>query len=158
MPDTRTPELSFEVAGLPPIRTDGLSVFSAGHRQATRVRTLLAAACDAAQATGWRALTGPVALDLVLYCPPGHRISDAAQLLGGVGTVLQDKKRASAVGLAHLGVLVDVALYDDERQIRRLCYTEEPAADISYVIRVAALHPARPLAPASHHTVPSPPV
>lgn len=139
MHDSRAPELSFEVSGLPPIRTDGLSVLSAGHRQAIRVRALLTAACDAAQRTGWTAVTGPVALDIVLRCPPGHRTVDAAQLVGGVGTVLQDKKRIGTTGLAHLGVLVDVALYVDERQIRRLAYQEDPAEEMSYLVRVAAL-------------------
>ena len=78
-------------------------------------------------------------MDLVLRCPPGHRTSDASTLLGGVCAVLQDKKRVSSIGLAHLGVLVDVALYDDDRQIRKLSYTEEPAEAYSYQIRVAAV-------------------
>jgi hypothetical protein len=137
--DTRALALSFEVTGLPPIRTEALSILAAGHRQADRVRTLLENACTAAQASGWTALTGPVALDLVLRCPPGHRTVDAASLIGGVGTVLQDKKRISTIGLAHLGVLVDVALYADERQIRRISYQEEPAETMSYLVRVAAL-------------------
>lgn len=158
MHDTRTSELFFEVAGTPPIRTDGLSVFTAGHRQAARVRALLTAACAAAQTTGWRSLRGPVALEVVLRCPPEHRVVDAAQLLGGVGAVLQDKKRIGAVGLAHLGVLADVTLYDDERQIRQLSYREEPATDFSYLVRVTALEPASPLAPTTRQAAPPAPV
>ena len=139
MQDTRALALTFEVSGLPPVRTEALSVFAAGHRQATRVRALLQAAGEAAQRTGWTPLSEPIEVDLVLRCPPGHRTSDASARLGGVCGVLQDKKRVASIGLAHLGVLVDVALYDDDRQIRRLSYAQEPAEDFSYRVRVAAV-------------------
>ncbi|GLY20285.1 hypothetical protein [Micromonospora sp. NBRC 101691] len=137
MQDTHALALTFEVGGLPPVRTEALSAVTAGHRQATRVRALLRAASAAAQRTGWTPPTGPVEIDLTLRCPPGHRTSDASTLLGGVCAVLQARKRVSTIGLAHLGVLVDVALYADDRQIRRLSYTEEPAAEYSYRVRVA---------------------
>lgn len=139
MQDTRARTLSFQVSGLPPIRTEALSLFSAGHRQANRVRALLEAACAAAQQTGWTPLTDPVELDLVLSCPPDHHGTGAATLLGGVGAVLQDKRHAVNVGLAHLGPLVDVSLYVDDRQIRRMSYREEPADTVSYLVRVAAI-------------------
>lgn len=139
MQDTRALALSFEVNGLPPVRTEALSIFAAGHRQATRVRALLEAALAAAQRTGWTPLAGPVEVDLTLRCPPGHRTSDATTLLGGVCAVLQDKKRAANIGLAHLGALVDVALYLDDRQIRRLTYREEPAENMSYEVRITAV-------------------
>ncbi|WP_027660104.1 RusA family crossover junction endodeoxyribonuclease [Salinispora fenicalii] len=139
MQDTRAVALTVKVSGLPPVKTEALSIFAAGHRQATRVRALLQAACAAAQRTGWTPLSGPIEVDLVLRCPPGHRTSDASTLLGGVCAVLQDKKRVASIGLAHLGVLVDVALYDDDRQIRAMTYREEPAEDYSYEVRVAAM-------------------
>ncbi|MBE1491960.1 RusA family crossover junction endodeoxyribonuclease [Plantactinospora soyae] len=139
MRNTRALTLSFEVPGPPPVRTEALSIFAAGHRQATRVRTLLEAACGAAQHTGWTALTEPVGLEVVLRCPPGRRTSDAATLLGGIGAVLQDKKRAADIGLAHLGVLADVALYVDDRQIQQISYREEPAEELSYLVRVSTL-------------------
>jgi hypothetical protein len=137
--NTRALALSFDVPGPPPVRTEALSIFAAGHRQAARVRTLLEAACSAAQRTGWTALTEPVGLEVVLRCPPGRRTADAATLLGGIGAVLQDKKRAADIGLAHLGVLADVALYVDDRQIQRISYREEPAEEMSYLVRVSTL-------------------
>ncbi|MGW4467373.1 hypothetical protein [Micromonospora sp. NPDC004704] len=137
--DTPTRTLSFQVSGLPPVRTEALSIFSAGHRQANRVRALLEAACAAAQDSGWTPLTEAIELDLVLHCPPGHHGTDAATLLGGVGAVLQDKRHAVNIGLAHLGALVDVKLYLDNRQIRRLSFREEPAETTSYEVRVAAI-------------------
>lgn len=139
MPDTRTLALSFEVTGLPPVQTEALSIFAAGHRQAARVRALLQAACGAAQQSGWTPLTGPVELDVVLYGPPGHRTADTTSLLGGICAVLQDKKRVSHLGLRHLGVLADVALYVDDRQLRRLSFREEAAEAPSYSVRVAAV-------------------
>ncbi|GAA3735164.1 hypothetical protein GCM10022225_17160 [Plantactinospora mayteni] len=141
MQNTRTLTLSFEVNGPPPVRTEALSIFAAGHRQAARVRTLLQAACAAAQRSGWTALTEPVALEIVLRSPPGRRTSDAATLIGGIGAVLQDKKRAADIGLAHLGVLADVALYVDDRQVQQISYREEPAEEMSYVVRVTSLPP-----------------
>ncbi|MEQ4299820.1 hypothetical protein ABNF97_00285 [Plantactinospora sp. B6F1] len=141
MRNTRELTLSFEVSGPPPVKTEALSIFAAGHRQAARVRTLLQAACAAAQRSGWTALTEPVALEIVLRCPPGRRTSDAATLIGGIGAVLQDKKRAADIGLAHLGVLADVALYVDDRQIQRVSYREEPAEEMSYLVRVTSLPP-----------------
>ncbi|MEE6261497.1 hypothetical protein [Plantactinospora sonchi] len=139
MQDTRALTLSFEVSGPPPVRTEALSIFAAGHRQAARVRALLEAACGAAQRTGWTALAGPVSLEVVLRCPTGRRTADAATLLGGIGAVLQDKKRSADIGLAHLGALADVALYVDDRQIQHISYREEPADDLSYLVRVATL-------------------
>ncbi|AVT29663.1 MULTISPECIES: hypothetical protein [unclassified Plantactinospora] len=141
MQNTRALTLSFEVSGPPPVKTEALSIFAAGHRQAARVRTLLQAACTAAQRSGWTALSGPVALEIVLRCPPGRRTSDAATLIGGIGAVLQDKKRAADIGLAHLGVLADVALYVDDRQVQQVSYREEPAEELSYLVRVTSLPP-----------------
>ncbi|MFD0743017.1 hypothetical protein ACFQ1L_15430 [Phytohabitans flavus] len=131
--------MAFDVHGLPPLKNEALSIFAAGHRQAGRVRTLLEAACAAAQRTGWTALADPVALDVVLRRPPGSHSGDATNFLGGIGDVLQDKRRSARGSLAHLGVLVDVALYVDDRQIRQLSYREEHADEPSYTVRVSAL-------------------
>jgi hypothetical protein len=141
--DTQTLALTFEVAGQPPVKNGSLALFTAGHRQAARVRALPQAALAAAQDTGWTPLAGPVALEVVRRCPPDQHRPGAAAVLGGIADVLQDKRRAPhGGGLAHLGVLVDVALYLDDRQIRRIGYREEPAAQPSYLVRVAALDPA----------------
>lgn len=137
MTDTRT-TLAFEVTGLPPIKSEALSLFSAGHRQAARVRALLRAACTAAQQTGWTPLSGPVGLDVVLRCPAGHH-GGATNFLGGIADVLQDKRRLRHAQLAHLGVLLDVALYLDDRQLRRIDYREEAADEATYTVRVSTL-------------------
>lgn len=139
MPDSDALTLSFEVSGLPPVRTEASSLLAGGHRQAVRVRTLLKAARDAAQRAGWAPPDGPVAVELVLHCPPGHRPSDAIALLGGVCTVLSNRRRVANIGPVQLGTLVDVALYDDDRQIRRLGYREEPTEQMFYRVAISAL-------------------
>lgn len=77
-----------------------------------------------------------VALDLTLYsplrCPPG----DALNFLGGVGDVLQRKPPDLA---GHLGSLAGLALYDDDRQIRRVRFNQRTGADLRYVVRVRAI-------------------
>ncbi|MFY1699654.1 MULTISPECIES: hypothetical protein [unclassified Solwaraspora] len=139
MRDPAAPVLTFEVPGLPPLRSPALSIFTAGSRQATRVRTLLTAACDAAQRTGWTPLTAPVALGVVVRRPPEQHLGEATNFLCGIGDVLQDKHRVPPGSVAHLGVLVDVALFVDDRQIQQINYREEPADEPSYQVKVAAL-------------------
>lgn len=115
-----------------------LSLYSAGHRQAARVRALLTAACEAIQHSGWTPLSGPVALDVVLRSAPGH-YGDATYFLGGIADVLQDKHHHGRMGMAHLGALVDIALYRHESQLRRISYREEDADEPSYTVQVWAL-------------------
>ena len=137
MTDTRT-TLAFEVTGLPPIKSEALSLFSAGHRQAARVRALLRAACTAAQQSGWTPLSGPVGLDVVLRCPAGHH-GGATNFLGGIADVLQDKRHTGQAGLGHLGALADIVLYRADSQIRQLTFREQEAEEPSYTVRVSAL-------------------
>jgi hypothetical protein len=66
--------------------------------------------------------------------PPG----DATNYLGGVADVLQAKKDHVMTDLGHLGELLDVALYVNDRQINRVGYSEEAAERTSYVVRVTS--------------------
>jgi hypothetical protein len=134
--DIKALTVSFEVPGLPPQKTETLSILSAGHRQAERVRALLLAALAAAQHSGWTPLRSAVSLEVVIRGPEQH-VGSAPRFLAGVADVLSDK-RGRLTG-THLGVLADVTLFADERQIRALSYREETAESPSYVVRVAAL-------------------
>ncbi|SNT63033.1 hypothetical protein SAMN05421812_114264 [Asanoa hainanensis] len=131
-----TQALAFEVRGLPPQKTETLSILSAGHRQAERVRALLLAALAAAQQSGWTPSRAAVSLEVVVRGSASH-VGSAPRFLAGVADVLSDK-RGRLTG-THLGVLADVTLYADERQIRSISYREEPADEPSYLVRVAAL-------------------
>ncbi|GIF67703.1 hypothetical protein Ais01nite_57380 [Asanoa ishikariensis] len=131
-----TQALAFEVRGLPPQKTETLSILSAGHRQAERVRALLLAALAAAQQSGWTPTRTEVSLEIVVRGSASH-VGSAPRFLAGVADVLSDK-RGRLTG-THLGVLADVTLYADERQIRAITYREEPADEPSYLVRVTAL-------------------
>jgi hypothetical protein len=139
MTETSVPALSFEVPGLPPLKNSPTPMLAAGGRQAVRVRALLEAACQAAQRSGWQPLDSPIALDVVLRHPVDGHTGDVTHFLGGIGDVLRDKRLSAEISLAHLGPLLDVALFRDDRQIRRISYREEPADEVSYLVRVEAL-------------------
>jgi hypothetical protein len=67
-------------------------------------------------------LWGPIGLDVTLYAPPGRNPWDATNYLGGIGDVLEDKRRRGI--LPHLGSLRDVFLYLNDRQIREVHYRQ----------------------------------
>ena len=130
-------EISFEVAGLPPIKNEAKSLLSAAHKQARQVRSLLEAARAAANSAGWKRVPGLVSLELIVRGngrPPG----DATNYLGGVADVLQANKDHVMIDLGYLGELRDVALYVNDRQINRVGYSEEAAERTSYVVRVTS--------------------
>jgi predicted RNA-binding Zn ribbon-like protein len=134
---TRSRAFSAEiaVAGLPPAKGGHQSPLHIENRHVDRARLLLDAVARVIP-HDFVPLRCAVALDLTLYsplrCPPG----DALNFLGGVGDVLQRKPLDLA---GHLGSLAGLALYDDDRQIRRVRFDQRTAADLSYVVRVRAI-------------------
>lgn len=134
--------IEFEVRGWPPKKSEAKSLFSATHPKADRVRELLKAAHDAAQHGGWSVVTGEVSLELTIYGPsrPG---GDATNFLGGVADVLQGTAPHN-VSVTHLGDLAAVGLYTDDKQISRISYLEQPAAEPFYRIRVSTLREETP--------------
>jgi hypothetical protein len=130
-------EISFEVAGLPPIKNEAKSLLSAAHKQARQVRSLLEAARAAADSAGWKRVPGLVSLELIVR-GNGRPPDDATNYLGGVADVLQAKKDHVMIDLGYLGELRDVALYANDRQINRVGYSQEAAERTSYVVRVTS--------------------
>jgi hypothetical protein len=138
----------------PPAKNTATSMLSASHPDATRVRALLAAA-QAAMAThpDFAPISdGRVGLEVVLTPPTDRDSWDATNYLGGIADVLEHKAhRGAAVG--HLGNLVDVWLYRNDRQIKQVSYREEvhdPAGD-GYRVTVRRL-PSSPVGAAHPHT------
>lgn len=129
----RVREISLSVSGYPPTKNEAKSLLSAGHSQFPRVLALLEAAAaslaEGAESFGIRRL----GLELVV-CGPADAPSDATNSLGGIGDVLQEKKRRGSLG--HLGPLANVSLFTDDRQIRRVNYREERAEEASYRLRL----------------------
>jgi hypothetical protein len=132
-------EIAFNVLGWPPIKNEALSLLSAGHKQHERVRLLLEAANRASKQSGWAIASGDIGLDVLLRAPSGRPPGDATNYLGGIGDVLQDKSHPINLDLSHLGALQAVALYLDDRQIRRLRYDVEAGDSPSYSVRVSVM-------------------
>jgi hypothetical protein len=115
--------VSFIVDGLPPAKSEALSMLGAGHPHAVRVRALLHAAREAVASQAFvSASNEAVTLELVVHTAPGDRLSDATNFLGGVADVLENKAHRGA--LPHLGDLATVWLYENDRQIKQANYRE----------------------------------
>ncbi|QFU90192.1 hypothetical protein [Amycolatopsis sp. YIM 10] len=135
---TTANQVSFTVAGLPPAKSEALSMLGPGHPHTERVRALLRAAEDAVARQEFTPLTDvPVALELVVRTAAGDRVPDATNLLGGVADVLENKDTRSS--LSHLGALASVWLYWNDRQIKQVSYREATAASSSYSVTVRAI-------------------
>ena len=100
-------------------------MLGAGHSHSGRVVELLRTAQAATADTDFVRFDGPIGLDVVIRAPVGMDPWDATNYLGGIGDVLEDKSRRTQVSLAHLGDLVTVALYRNDRQIREVHYRSE---------------------------------
>lgn len=132
-------ELTFNVTGFPPAKSEALSMLGAGHPHAPRVLALLEAARSAVLTRQFTVLHDPVGLEVVLRAPVGIDPWDATNYLGGIADVLEDKGRRSAMSLAHLGELESVAVYRNDRQIREIHYRQELAERPGYSVRVYRL-------------------
>jgi hypothetical protein len=121
-PEGQPGQVSFTVEGLPPAKSEALSMLGTGHPHATRVRSLLSAARAAIGQPGFTPTSDPVAMELVVHTTAGQRLSDATNYLGGVADVLENK--ASRGPLQHLGDLAAVKLYENDRQIKQVAYRE----------------------------------
>ena len=131
-------EITFQVQGLPPAKSEALSMLGAGHRHADRVTRLLRAAQTAAQEAQFAGFgTRPVGLELTVSCARDGQRSDATNFLGGVADVLEDKSRRGV--LDHLGDLAAFSLYANDNQIERVSYEWRSAPQASYVVRLWAL-------------------
>jgi hypothetical protein len=132
--------ISFEVPGYPPVKNEALSMLGAGHPYAPRVRLLLEAAREAGAAQAFTpADDGHIALEVILRCPPGRNPADATNYLGGIADVLEDK--SSRGPLDHLGALVTVRLYRNDRQIKHVSYREIEADQPSYTVAIRSTTP-----------------
>lgn len=71
---------------------------------------------------------GSVALDVITRSPAG----DAANIIGGIADVLEDKpNRSHRSSIDHLGDLATVWLYRDDKQIKQITYREESASRVT---------------------------
>jgi hypothetical protein len=132
-------EIAFDVPGLPPLKNEAKSLLSGSHKHHESVRALLEAAAAASRRIGWTTAVADIALEVIVRVPSGGTPGDATNYIGGIGDVLQDKSDPVNNDLSHLGKLQAVALYLDDRQIRRVTYDVEWAEAPSYSVRVTVL-------------------
>ncbi len=129
--------IDFTVAGYPPAKNEAKSILAAGHMYADRVLVLLQAAREAVgEFAGPLFPTEPLALEVVLETP-AEPPSDAPNYLGEIADVLEAKAHRGV--LEHLGGLVSVALYSNDRQLREVHYRLEQGAAVRYRARLWAL-------------------
>ena len=127
-------EVAFVVEGWPPAKNEAKSMLAAGHLYADRVLHLLEAAKVAIGNQRSPVFGGDaLGLELIVYSPT-EPPSDATNYLGGIGDVLEAKDRRGA--LPHLGELIDVALYVNDRHIHHVLYRWERAPATRYSVRV----------------------
>jgi len=84
-------------------------------------------------------VSADIGLDVFVQALAGRPPGDATNYLGGIGDVLQDKSHHSSMDVSHLGALQEVALYIDDRKIRRVAYSVERAESASYTVRISIL-------------------
>ena len=131
-------QISFDVLGLPPAKSEALSMLGAGHTHAPRVRLLLEAARRARDEQAFVPINeGHVALKVVVRASANQPAWDATNYLGGIGDVLEDKSRRD--GIDHLGDLADVWLYGNDRQIKEISYREIEADETGYTVTIRSL-------------------
>ena len=111
-------EISFEVAGLPPIKNEARSLFSPGHGHASAVSALLMAARGALDGAAWNSETTVALALLVEIQTDQSTIGDLTNYLGGIADVLEYKGRRGT--LDHLGDLSIVHLYRNDAQIQEV--------------------------------------
>lgn len=120
---------------LPPVKGEAKSMLSEGHPHRERVRRLFQ---QAASAMGNQTpFGGDVELEVLVTAPPGHRLPDATNMLGGIGDVLQ--ARVTGADVRPLGTVASVACFDDDAQIRRIHYERAYADGVGYRVVLRAL-------------------
>lgn len=128
--------ISVHVSALPPTKAEALSIFNERHPHNARAKPLLSAAADALAEANWNADT-TADLKRELRVSGARPASDATNILGGIGDVLEDKNHRSGTEL--LGDLAAVHLFRNDRQIREIGYRWEPSESNSYSVTLTEL-------------------
>jgi len=135
--------IQLDVSGLPPGGSRGPSALAAGSRYRDQTVALLEAAREAmrrGEVAGFGSKR--LRLEVVVHAGPAEAW-DASHYLDAIANVLERKaKRLKAYpgSLDHLPEdLVEVALYDDDRQIKEISYREVASDSDRYTVTLAPL-------------------
>ncbi len=138
--------IRLEIDGLPPSKS-GRSMLAAKSNKRRKVEALLKAARESArEAHRCEGFAGfgkqSLRLEVVVHAGRGEEPWDATNYLGGIADVLEGKAKKL---LAHpglldwLGDLVEVGLYNDDRQIKEISYRDVPSTEQRYVVTLSGL-------------------
>jgi len=123
------------VEGYPPGKNEAKSMLAADHLCADRVLELLQCAKRATDDEGFCGFgAARIGLEVTVCSPDLLPPSDAANYLGGIGDVLEDKSRRGS--LDHLGNLASFGLYANDRQICEVAYRVASAHNAGYYVRL----------------------
>ena len=128
--------ICLSVEGLPPKKSEALSLFSPKHGDRRSVVELLGKAKQALDESAWNPTEQrPVGIELLITAKDPDAIpGDATNYLGGVADVLQ-ANRINAE-LSHLGDIAGVSLFHDDRQIREVRYSIKGGDALGYAVRI----------------------
>lgn len=132
-------DVSFEVDGLPPAKSEASSILGASHPHNVRVALLLTGAQRAIVDLDFKPFSEPIGLAVTLRAPTGTVLSDATNYLGGIADVLQDKGHVAnhhTIHIDHPDELMLIALFHDDRQIQEVHYHRERTTPIGYSVHV----------------------
>jgi hypothetical protein len=133
---TMTTTISFEIAGLPPAKSEAKSMLAEGHPHAPRVRALLIAAQEAMTTEDFAGFGGAqLAIEVILTTGGLQQTSDTTNYLGGIADVLEAKGHR-AMHVAHLADLAGVALFDNDRQLHEVRYRQHDGDHDGYSVRL----------------------
>lgn len=124
--------ITVHVMGLPPCKQIQ-SLLSPSHPHRPRVVALLAATSSSLP-KGFAPFRGAVSLEVTLRSPLHAPPGDVTNFLGGIADVLQRKPRAD-----ELGELAHVAVYENDRQIRRIAFQQLPDEDLRYELHISGM-------------------
>lgn len=137
------PSIRFTIKGRPPSKAGSGSPLGATSKHRNRVVALLEAAGEEMRRIGFEGFgNARVRLEVEVRTGLGEPPWDATNLLGGIADVLDSKahKQIAQPGmLEHLGELVHIALYDDDRQIQEVSYRVVDHPDEEYVVTITAV-------------------
>jgi hypothetical protein len=135
-------DITVDVAGFPPAKSDALSMLAAGHTHAVRVKQLLLAVQQKLADAPFPMLDGPVGLEITLFAPEDRDPWLPANYVGAISEILQAKghlKNQQRIRVELPEPLLSANLYRYERQLYDIRFRQMVASAPHYQVRVWSL-------------------
>jgi hypothetical protein len=135
-------DITVEVDGFPPARSEALSVLAAGHAHAMRVKQLLQATQQKLAEAAFQLLDGPVGIEITVQAPEDRDPWLATHYIAGITEILQAKahlRNQQRIRVDLPDPLLAVGLYRNDRQIREIRFRQIAATVPRYRVHVWGL-------------------